>query len=325
MTRVAALPENSQLPVFQIKPMLAIAGQPFDSPDFLYEVKWDGYRGLAYLEERTILQSRNLQDITAVFPELADLHQPVRGRPAVLDGEIIIPRTDGKPSFSLLQARGRLGDPLKIRQAARQTPAIFMAFDILYHQGRNVMAEALQLRKEILQSEVRAAANLIVSQFILNQGISFYEACVNRGLEGVMAKELSSPYLPGKRSPLWRKFRHTLAGEFIIAGYEPGRGERALGALILASYVEGRLIYRGKVGTGFDRGEERELMACLQRLPAAPPPFREAIPELKNPRWVEPRLVCQVEYLEMTPQGRLRHPGYRGLRRDKEPEECSLP
>ncbi|MDN5362898.1 MAG: ligase 1 [Moorella sp. (in: firmicutes)] len=316
---------SNRLPVFQIRPMLAVTSRPFDSPSFIYEVKWDGYRCLAYLEEKTILQSRNLVDITPVFPDLADLHQLFRRRPAVLDGEIIIPGADGKPSFSLLQARGRLGDPFKIRQAARQTPAIFMVFDILYHQGENVMAEPLHLRKEILGAGVQAAANLVVSQFIVNQGINFYQACVGQGLEGVMAKELNSPYLPGKRSPLWRKFRHTLTGEFIIAGYEPGRGERSLGALILAVYQEGRLVYRGKVGAGFDRREEQELLAGLQRLPAAPPPFKEDIPELKKTRWVEPRLVCQVEYLELTPEGRLRHPSYRGLRWDKESEECNSP
>lgn len=311
------------LPLFQIRPMLAVISRPFDSPDFLYEIKWDGYRCLAYLEGQTLLQSRNLLNITPTFPELASLHQRVKGQPAVLDGEIIVPGKDGKPSFSLLQGRGRLGDPLKVRQAARRTPAIFVAFDLLYYQGENIMPEPLRRRKERLQEALAPGENLIVSSFIENYGMKFYEACVGQGLEGVMAKELDSPYLPGKRSPRWRKFRHTRAGEFIIAGYEPGAGGRLLGSLILAECREGQLVYRGKVGTGFDRQEEKKLLVELQQLQPGPPPFKENIPELRKPRWVQPRLVCTVEYLELTPDGRLRHPTYRGLRWDKAPRECT--
>ncbi|MGI6284825.1 non-homologous end-joining DNA ligase [Neomoorella humiferrea] len=312
---------GGRLPVFQIKPMLAVAARPFDSPDFIYEVKWDGYRCLAYLDRKTVLQSRNLLDITPAFPELAGLHRWVGMQPAVLDGEIIIPGEEGRPSFSRLQARGRLADPLKIRQAALQTPAVFVAFDLLYCRGENIMPQPLHWRKGLLQEAVQPGDNLVISSFIETHGTTFFAACARQGLEGVMAKAKESPYLPGRRSSHWRKIRHIRQGEFIIVGYEPGTGGRRLGALILGTYRQGRLVYRGKVGTGFDREEERRLLAELKKLKAVPPPFGEPVPGLTRPRWVEPRLLCTVEYLEQTPDGCLRHPVYRGLRWDREPGE----
>ncbi|MDN5327338.1 MAG: ligase 1 [Moorella sp. (in: firmicutes)] len=194
---------GGRLPVFHIKPMLAVAGRPFDSPDFIYEVKWDGYRCLAYLDRKTILQSRNLLDITPAFPELAGLHRWVRMQPAVLDGEIIIPGEKGRPSFSRLQARGRLADPLKIRQATRQNPAVFVAFDLLYCWGENIMPRPLYWRKGLLQEAVRPGDNLVISSFIETHGTTFFAACVRQGLEGVMAKAKDSPYLPGPTGARW--------------------------------------------------------------------------------------------------------------------------
>lgn len=312
---------GGRLPVFQIKPMLAVAGRPFDSPDFIYEVKWDGYRCLAYLDRKTILQSRNLLDITPAFPELAGLHRWVRMQPAVLDGEIVVPGEEGRPSFSRIQARGILADPLKIRHAALQSPAVFVAFDLLYCRGENIMPQPLHWRKGQLQEAVQPGDNLVISSFIETHGTTFFAACARQGLEGVMAKAKDSPYFPGRRSSYWRKIRYTRQGEFIIVGYEPGTGGRRLGALILGTCRQGRLAYRGKVGTGFDREEEQMLLVELKKLKAVPPPFEEPVPGLTRPRWVEPRLVCTVEYLEQTPDGHLRHPSYRGLRWDKEPGE----
>ncbi|MBC7325464.1 MAG: ATP-dependent DNA ligase, partial [Moorella sp. (in: Bacteria)] len=275
---------NRGLPVGRIKPMLAVTDQPFDSPDFIYEIKWDGYRCLAYLDGSTFLQSRNLQDLTPTFPELAGLHRGVRGQPAVLDGEIIVLDEGGRPSFSRLQARGRLAAPAKIRQAAIHTPAIFVAFDLLYYCGDNIMARPLSARKELLQEAIKQQQDyLLVSTFIEASGTSFFNACVRQGLEGVMAKARESPYLPGRRSPYWRKFRHTRQGEFVIVGYEPGKGERSLGALILGEYRQGRLVYRGKVGTGFDREEEERLLAELRKVQPVPPPFAGPVKDLHRP------------------------------------------
>ncbi|MCL4439653.1 MAG: non-homologous end-joining DNA ligase [Firmicutes bacterium] len=310
-------------PRLQIKPMLAVPSQPFDSEEFIYEVKWDGYRCLAYLNGRTILQSRNLIDLTPGYPDLTSLHQASKLEGVVLDGELLVLNKEGQPSFHLLQTRSKLRDPIKIRQAARKTPAIFMAFDILYWGGGNVMSRPLHSRQELLRETVREQTSLVISQFIETKGINFYRACLDRGLEGVMAKQKDSPYLPGQRSLYWRKFRYTRSEEFIILGYEPGRGSRLLGSLILGAYRDGQLVYRGKVGTGFTYREQTELVQELKQLRSLASPIRESGPELSHPCWVEPKLVCQVEYLEKTPDGCLRHPVYHGLRWDKEPEECS--
>ncbi len=277
-----------QLPVFRLRPMLAVLSPPFDSPDFLYEVKWDGYRCLAFLDGKTILQSRNLQDLTPSFPELANLHVAVKGQPAVLDGEIVVLDDEGRPSFNLLKARGSLTDPRRVRRAAGRTPALFVAFDLIYHRGEKIMPKTIE-----------------------TYGTRFFASCTKQGLEGVIAKEKRSPYLPGRRSSYWRKFKRTRQGQFLILGYQPGSGRR-LGALLLGECQDGRLVYRGKVGTGFDREEEERLLEELERLPPALPPFAVP-PGLSRPRWVEPRLACKVEYLEETPGGRLRHPTYRGL------------
>jgi len=293
--------------------MLAVSSDPFDSPDFIYEIKWDGYRCLAYMDGKTILQSRNLQDFTRSFPDLSHLHHSVRGQPLVLDGEIIVLDEAGRPSFNLLKARGNLSDKGKVRRAAARAPALLVVFDVLYYRGQNVMASPLEVRKGRLEEAVHPADNLIISGFITTHGTRFFESCLEQGLEGVMAKKKGSPYLPGRRCSYWRKFRRTREGRFLILGYQPGSGRRKLGALLLGEYLDGRLLYRGKVGTGFGREEEQELLAVLEQLPGAQMPPVEGITGIHGVRWVEPRLECKVEYLEATPEGRLRHPSYRGL------------
>ncbi|MEW6423942.1 MAG: non-homologous end-joining DNA ligase [Bacillota bacterium] len=301
-----------------IRPMLAVNGEPFDSPDFLYEVKWDGYRCLAYLEDGTVLRSRNLKDLTPAFPELANLHPLVKKRPALLDGEIVAFK-NGLPSFAALQARGRINDPLKIRRMAAVNPAIFVAFDVLYLGGASLLAKPLKERKEILAGAV-GDGPLVISDFVFEKGKEFFEACRERSLEGMVAKHLASPYLPGKRSRYWRKIRSTKEMDLIIFGYEKGRGERKLGALLLADYFAGAFIYRGKVGTGFSKHEEEFLMELLKPLETKHPPgdflFRA---NTKNIHWVKPVLICTVSYLALTEDGLLRQPRYQKMRPDKIP------
>ncbi|MGB9802691.1 non-homologous end-joining DNA ligase, partial [Desulfofundulus sp.] len=255
--------EKSSLPL--LRPMLAVAAEPFDSPDFLYEVKWDGYRVLAYLDGCTVLRSRNLRDITTTFPELDELHRYVKKLPAIIDGEIVVIQ-DGLPSFAALQARGRLEDPLKAKNMASRYPAMLMAFDVLYAGGRPFLNEPLCRRKELLAEIVKPGDRVLVSEFVLNQGRAFTAACVARGLEGAMAKHLDSPYLPGRRSSYWRKFRRTREADLVICGYQMGRGQRRLGALVLGGYRGEELVYQGKVGTGFGRDEEEYLLGLLSRL-----------------------------------------------------------
>ncbi len=312
-------------PIPIIRPMLAVKSDPFDSPDFLFEVKWDGYRVLAYLDSGgTELRSRNRKDVTGNFPELAGLHLSVRNLPALLDGEVVV-FSGGRPSFGSLQARGRLSDPLKIRRASTTMPAVYMAFDILYISGGPVMGEPLRRRKEMLADSVQGDPFLVVSDFLRGSGILFARAARDRGLEGIMAKALNSPYLPGKRSSYWKKIRFSGEADLVICGYRAGKGGRKLGALVLCGYKNGSLVFSGKVGTGFSREAEEELIRRLGPLRTSRPLVAVPREEAGGVVWVKPCLVCTVEYLEKTAEGRLRHPSFKGLRFDKEVEECEVP
>ncbi|WP_373323021.1 non-homologous end-joining DNA ligase [Desulforamulus aquiferis] len=308
-----------QLP--RIKPMLATTAEPFDSQDYLYEIKWDGYRGLAYLGQQTTILSRNQLDLTPRFPELQGLHLRAREKPTILDGEIVVLK-EGKPSFSSLQARGKISDPLRINRLARQLPAIFIAFDILYVAGRDVTRLTVTERKEILERIVEQGPELIISQSVIGSGVQFFKQVTKSGLEGVMAKRIDSPYLPGKRSGYWKKIRVIKSADLVICGWEKGEGKRHLGSLILAGYFKDGWYYNGKVGTGMSRKEELLLLEKLKPLEISKPVFDPPRGEFKQPYWVKPVLVCEVNYSEISPDNRLRHPSYKGLRHDKSPADC---
>jgi len=304
--------------------MLAVAASPFSHPEFLFEIKWDGYRCLAYLEAGTMLRSRNLKDLTATFPELGNLHERVEGLPALLDGEIVV-FTERGPDFAALQERSRLERAEHAAAAAARRPAVYLAFDILYHRGESLMERPLQERKEMLCEAVRPGRDLVITDHVRGEGEAYFAAAVKAGLEGVMAKRLDSPYLPGRRSPLWRKIRAVKSTDAVICGYEPGTGGRPLASLILGAYRGGRLAYIGKVGTGFTEAEAVALHRTLEKTRTAIPSLTVPCGQLRQPRWVHPVLVCTVHYAGVTRDGRLRHASFRGLRYDKGPEECKLP
>jgi len=301
--------------------MLAVSSRPFDSAEYIYEVKWDGYRGLCYLDGNTVIRSRNLADLTGKFPELAGMHRKVSRKPAILDGEIVL-FEKGKPSFAGLQSRGKISELKSISRASAERPVIFIAFDVLYCGGKSVMGLSLIERKRLLEEMVGTGEELVLSRYICGEGRKFFEACVKEGLEGAVAKKLNSVYLPGRRSAYWLKFRHTKEADLVICGYQYGPGGKNLGCLVLGGYHNGRLVYQGKVGTGFSSEEANALLEGLRRLEVAGETLQVPRAEKSRTRWVRPLLVCAVEYLEATAGGCLRHPVYRGLRRDKTPAEC---
>lgn len=300
--------------------MLAVSASPFDSPEYLYEIKWDGIRALAEVAEgKTTLYSRNANDITRRYPELV-LDPWLDKIPAVLDGEIVILQ-NGLPSFRTLQTRDRLQDRRKICAASRTIPAIYVAFDLLSLDGRDLTQLTLIKRKNLLDNIVKGGTHLVVSQYVLESGKLLFEQARVKGLEGVMAKRLDSLYQCGKRSPHWVKFRNTKTMSCIICGYVPGSGDRKnLGSLILGAYEQNRLVYVGNAGSGLDGGEINFLLSQFRLLVRDTSPFA-APPPLKGPVWVEPRLVCDVSYLEKGEV--LRHPTFIGLRKDVRPEECT--
>ncbi len=307
-------------------PMLAVSGNPFDSDNYLYEIKWDGIRAVARVDAGgTKLYSRNGYDITYRYPEL-EFRDSVTRLPAVLDGEIVV-LENGLPSFRTLQTRDHLKDPRKIRAAAQNIPAIYMVFDILNLGGEDLTGHSLLKRKELLDWAVKEGPHLLISRYITGAGIEFFNLAKQKGLEGVMAKRLDSPYQAGKRSNYWIKFRNVKTMSCVICGYLPGSGERKiLGSLILGAYQGDRLVYVGNAGSGLDSKEISFLLEKFKDLTTVKSPF-QVKPPLKGAVWVEPKLVCEVSYLEKKEV--LRHPTFLGLRLDLEPKclvsETSIP
>lgn len=315
--------DNKTLPL--LKPMLAVPSEPFNHPDYLFEVKWDGYRCLAYLEQRkTKLVSRNLKNISATFPDLDDLYLHVKDLPLLLDGEIIVLR-NGKPSFNDLQTRAKLENQDRVARMAHTAPAIYIAFDILYRRGTSLLDMPLYARRECLDKVLEPGRNILISEQVAREGVALYRACIERGLEGIVGKRFDGRYLPGTRSPLWKKVRHTREADLVICGYSKGKGSRLLGALVLGAWDGQKYIYQGRVGTGLSLEAQINLLQRLETLKTSKPVFTGMGNAGHAINWVRPELVCRVEYLALTREGMLRHPVYKGLRRDKLPEECLPP
>jgi bifunctional non-homologous end joining protein LigD len=295
----------------ELRPMLAVAATELPvHGDWVYEVKWDGYRVIAAVEGGEVtLRSRNGNDLTARFAQVARaLPGALRSADCVLDGEVCALDEDGRPRFSLLQHGGG---------------ALAMyAFDLLVLDGRDVTALPLGERKELL-AETLIAGETIRLSVAFDDGPALFAQARAHGLEGVVAKRPSSRYLPGRRSEAWVKVKTQQRQELVIAGYTRGRGRRdnAFGSLVLAVERGDELVWAGNCGTGFDDAELDMLMEKLAPLRRKTTPLAV---EPKMPRvrpgdvtWVEPKLVCEVEFLEWTREGRLRAPSYKGLRDDK--------
>ena len=298
---------NKQLPAF-IPPMLAQIGTPFDSDNYLFEVKWDGTRSLAFLDGNGYrLVNRRRIHMTERYPEFNFLAGMRPG--TVLDGEIVVLK-DGKPSFQRLQSREHTRAPLKIRHLARTLPATYVVFDLLYAGYESMMAQPLTARRERLQRLVQAInrPELVVSEGFVGHGNALFRAACEQGLEGVVAKPLSSRYWPGKRSDAWLKIKRSETLCCLIIGFVPA-GRDNFRSLILASLDGRTLRCVGRVGGGFDfrlRAKLNELL--YTRLRSKP-----IVPCRMFGKWVEPDLYCTVSCLERTASGELRAPVFRQL------------
>ena len=314
-----------------LSPMLAEpGGRPFDDPRWRFEPKLDGIRALAYLAtDQTRLVSRTGRDLTGQYPELAGLHALVDQVNAVLDGEIVAVDEAGRTSFQLLQERMNLTNEREIARARARIPVRYVAFDLLFLDGRDLTPAPLEERRELLEAVVEPQPGLLeLTYFEDGAGTAFVAAARELGLEGVVAKRKGSPYRPGRRSDDWRKIKLVSRQDCVILGWTPGRGGRAgtLGALLVGAYVDGRLRWVGQVGTGFTEATLRRLLEELAPLQRADPPIPDpGLRAVKGARFVEPRLVCEVEYLELTRKAlKMRAPSFKGLRPDKAPEDCVL-
>lgn len=295
--------------------LIAEMQEPFDSPDYIYELKLDGERCLAYLDKDDItLQNKRKLLLNPRFPELSDIYKSVKTR-CILDGEITV-LVDGKPDFSQVQRRALMSNKFKIQLTADKNPASFTAFDILYYKDGPVMDRPLVERKALLQKVIKSENDrLAISRYIEEQGKALYEAAAKQGLEGAVAKRKDSLYQPGKRTKDWIKFKNLLDDDFVVLGYI--EKENNVVSLVLGQYQKSKMIYKGHVTLGVSREDFKIISGTrTAKPPFAPPKGNE------NAVWIQPKLVCAVKFMERTSNGGLRQPVYKGLRDDKAPKDC---
>ncbi|MGC1214914.1 MAG: non-homologous end-joining DNA ligase [Micromonospora sp.] len=305
-----------------IPPMLAAAGAIPTGAGWAYEFKWDGVRAITYADRGQVrVLSRNNNDVTGTYPELGAVGAALGRRRAVVDGEIVALEAGNRPSFSRLQARMHVSAPTS--GLLHGTPVVYYVFDVLHLDGRSTLELPYTQRRELLAELDLAAETVRVPAHYLDvDGAEVLRAAELAGLEGVIAKRLAAPYRPGRRSTDWTKVPLVRTQEVVIVGYTPGGGRRAgtIGSLLLGVYDDaGDLVYAGHVGTGFTHAALRALQQQLAPLhrrtsPAAGVPRADA----RHATWVVPTLLGEVAYRTWTPDGRLRHPSWRGLRPDRD-------
>ncbi len=308
----------------RIVPMLARSGQlPAEDSAWGFEIKWDGVRAIAYSTPGELrLESRNLNDITDSYPELARLGRDLGSRQAVLDGEIVAFDESGRPSFGALQSRMHVGSREAARRLSKGTPVTYVIFDLLWLDGHSLMGLPYAERRARLTELALSGESWQTPEHVVGDGSALLRASVEQRLEGIVAKRLDSTYLPGKRPGSWIKIKTMGRQEFVIAGWLPGKGRRSetIGALLLGVYDEDdALRFVGRVGTGFSDAELTRLGAALAPLRRESSPFQSGERPPREAIFAEPRLVAEVEFAEWTSAGNIRHPSYKGLREDKDP------
>ena len=300
------------------KPMLAKPSAPFNRAGWVYEIKYDGYRLLISRAGGDVeLRSRNGLDLTVRFPEIVKCARRLPCAEFVIDGEVVVHDERGLPSFPRLQERAAVRGELATARAARHNPVTCYAFDLLHAAGYDLKRLALLERKGLLAELLPPIGPLRYSTHVEGDGVETFQAVSRLGLEGVVGKRADSPY-QGGRSDHWLKVRATRSGDFVIAGWIPGRSNAAdLGALALAEYRGGALTFCGRVGSGLGSAKRRQVHEQVLALGAG-----RALNEDAAVRWVAPKLVCEVQYREYSLDGHLRLPVFVRLRDDKDPAEC---
>ena len=304
------------------KPMLAQSAEgPFNSKDWIFEVKWDGIRTISYVNDELSLRTRNDKELRYNFPELEELKTLAKN--VVLDGEIVVIH-EGTTDFQTVIERSKLTSTRDIEFMARQNPATYVVFDLLEKNGQPLIDLPLIERKKMLRETLKEGKHVVLSVFVEEDGEFYYQEALKKGVEGVMAKKKDSRYTPGVRSENWLKIKKLLSCDCVIFGYTAGQGKRktGFGALILGLYEKNKPVYVGKVGTGFSETTMDQLMQTFQKL-KSPEPTIEGVDVAEEVTWLRPELVSEIVYQIVTKDGRLRMPRFRSLRTDKTPFECT--
>jgi bifunctional non-homologous end joining protein LigD len=299
------------------------APEPFDSPDKLFEIKWDGIRAIAVIDGGAVhIHTRGMQDITEPYHDVAAaLLEAFKGENVVLDGELIAMDDEGIPRLHRVMERWHQGTLAK-----KPVPVAFEIFDILHRDGKSLLREPLYQRKAFLNDCVVPNALIHVCHYEEGEGVALFEAARDLGLEGIVAKDKSSRYEPGKRSKHWLKVKHSRSANLVVGGYTFGGGARKelFGALLLGAYEGGKLRYVGSVGGGFSKQDLEVTYATITQLHTDACPFDDVPSVDKFSFWCEPVLAVQVNYGEFTPQRHLRFPIFSALRPDVAPGDCVL-
>jgi bifunctional non-homologous end joining protein LigD len=314
-----------------ITPMLAsLCEKPFDDPNWLFEIKWDGYRAVSFLENGDVrLVSRNHNDLTARFSELRGLSNSVNAKNAILDGEVVALDDQGRPSFSLMQQRTGLRSQGRQTTPRRDLPILYFVFDLIYLDGYDLRKVTLEERKRVLREIVTDSEMVRYSDHFAGSGNALFGVAKQKGLEGIIAKKANSCY-EERRSREWQKIKITQTVDCVIGGYTDPEGSRQyFGSLMLGLYNEKKqLIHVGNAGTGFNHARLKEMSAVLKEIESSSNPFTGPT-EPRKAHWVKPTRVAEVKFTEWTHETneggvKLRAPVFMSLREDKNPEDCTF-
>jgi bifunctional non-homologous end joining protein LigD len=307
-----------------IKPMLAFPAKPFDSKDYLMEIKYDGTRGIAYLDnenKKLMLLNRRGKFFQYRYPEFSNILDSINAKKAILDGEVVIFK-DGKPDFYELEKREQTENISKIELFSKISPAVYVVFDILHLNGEDLLNKPLIERKKLLEDTLSEDNYLIYSRYIIGKGKEFFSKIKRKGLEGIMAKKIDSFYQQG-RSKDWLKIKATNTLDAVVIGYTSSDKED-LSALLLGIYEKNKIKYIGRIGTGFDEEKRREILAMLKKLGKYNYNLDLRLGKDKRAFMVRPEVVVEVKYMEITKGKMLRAPSFVRIRNDKPPKECIL-
>ncbi|MDQ1409343.1 MAG: bifunctional non-ous end joining protein LigD [Acidobacteriaceae bacterium] len=303
--------------------LASLSEKPFSNPDWLFEVKWDGVRGIAYLANGEVsVRSRAGREISLEYPEVRDLANQLDATEAIVDGELVALDSAGRSNFQKLQNRAGVRNPSQ--QLLESIPATYYAFDLLYCDGYDLRKVPLEKRKNLIKQILRPNDHIRYSEHEIEKGKELYEAARQQSLEGIIGKKRDSAYV-GQRTSLWLKFKIVNELDAVVCGWTaPRRSREFFGALVLGLYDGGQLEFIGSVGTGFDYAKQKEIHEQLQKLRQPKSVFRD-VPKLKEKiDWVQPQLVARVKYGNWTDGDRLRAPVFVAMRTDVSPEQCTV-
>ena len=301
-----------------VPPMMAESAKaPFDSPDFIFEIKLDGYRAITVFDATGLphLWSRNGLLLEQKFPAIAKAVSKLKLRSTVLDGEVVAVDEDGIPRFQLLQRF----------QKQPTAPTLYYVFDVLWSDGADITGKPVLERRALLEHIIKPVSGIQLGSYVQNEGKALFQLVKEKGMEGIIAKRKDSIYRPGKRTSDWLKIKARLQQEFVVGGFTAPKGSRKhLGAVVIGAYTGGKLRHYGYAGSGFSEKGLKEAVERMKPLFTDKSPFVNPPNTKEKIQWVKPKLVCEIEYAELTADYQLRQTTFLGWRDDKKPKEVVL-